>query len=48
VQDVVRNALAESIVPAWMPAIARDWLSKRYEARREVCQRILAEIALED
>jgi hypothetical protein len=48
VQDVVRNALAESIVPAWVPGIARDWLARRYEARREVCRRILAEIALED
>jgi hypothetical protein len=48
VQDVVRNALAESVVPAWVPSNAREWLAKRYAARREVCRAILAEIALED
>jgi hypothetical protein len=48
VQDVVRNALAETIVPDWMPVSAREWLTKRHEARREVCRAILAEIALED
>ena len=48
VQDVVRNALAEAVVPAWVPSSAREWLAKRYEARREVCRRILAELALED
>lgn len=48
VQDVVRQALAETIVPAWVPSSAREWLAKRYEARREVCRRILAELALED
>jgi hypothetical protein len=48
VQDVVRNALAEVMVPEWMPSNAREWLAARYEARREVCRRILEEIALED
>ncbi|MEA2328800.1 MAG: hypothetical protein QOE68_3759 [Thermoanaerobaculia bacterium] len=48
VQDVVRNALAEAVVPAWVPSSAREWLAKRYEARREACRRILEEIALED
>lgn len=48
VQDVVRNALAEAIVPDWVPSSAREWLAKRHEARREFCRRILAEIALED
>lgn len=48
VQDVVRNALAETIEPAWLPDSARAWLTSRHEARREVCRRILAEIALED
>jgi hypothetical protein len=48
VQDVVRNALADVVVPAWMPGIAREWLARRHEARREVCRRILAELALED
>jgi len=48
VQDVVRNALAETIVPDWLPSSAREWLAKRHEARREFCRRILAEIALAD
>jgi len=48
VQDVVRNALAEAVVPAWVPSNAREWLARRYEARREGCRRILEEIALED
>jgi len=48
VQDVVRNALAEAVVPDWVPGSAREWLARRYEARREVCRRILAELALED
>ena len=48
VQDVVRQALAETIVPAWVPSSAREWLAKRYESRREVCRAILAEIALSD
>jgi hypothetical protein len=48
VQDVVRNALAEVIVPDWVPSNAREWLERRYEAQRLVCRRILEEIALED
>ena len=28
VQDVVRNALADAIVPAWVPATAREWLGE--------------------
>jgi hypothetical protein len=48
VQDVVRNALAETIAPPWVPASAREWLAARYEARRQMCRRILAELALED
>jgi hypothetical protein len=48
VHDVVRQALAETIVPEWVPSNAREWLVKRYEARREVCRAILAEIALSD
>jgi hypothetical protein len=48
VQDVVRNALAEAVVPDWVPDSAREWLARRYEARREVCRRILEELALED
>jgi hypothetical protein len=48
VPDVVRNALADVIEPPWLPENARAWLAARYEARREVCQRILAEVALKD
>lgn len=48
VQDVVRNALAETIAPAWLPETARAWLSARHEARRDACRRILAELALDD
>jgi hypothetical protein len=48
VQDVVRNALAESIEPAWLPDNARTWLTTRHEMRREVCRRILSELALDD
>jgi len=48
VQDVVRNALAETIIPAWVPSNARAWLARRYEARREACRRILDELALDD
>jgi hypothetical protein len=48
VQDVVRNALAETIIPPWVPDSAREWLATRYAARREMCRRILEEIALED
>jgi hypothetical protein len=48
VEDVVRHALAETIVPAWVPSSAREWLARRYEGRREVCRAILDEIALTD
>jgi len=48
VQDVVRNALAEAIVPAWVPETARAWLFARHEARRDACRQILGELALED
>jgi hypothetical protein len=48
VQDVVRNALADAIVPPWLPSNAHAWLERRYEARRDICQRILAELALDD
>ena len=48
VQDVVRNALAETIIPSWVPGSAREWLASRYAARREMCRRILVEIALDD
>ena len=46
--DVVRDVLAESWIPAWMPERGRAWLERRQEARREVCRRLLMEVALED
>jgi hypothetical protein len=46
--DVVRDVLAESWIPAWMPERGRAWLERRQEARREVCRRLLMETALED
>jgi len=48
VLDVVRNALADAVEPAWLPSSAHAWLARRYEARREMCRRILAELGLED
>jgi hypothetical protein len=48
VEDVVRNALADLVVPSWVSGVARAWLARRHEARREVCRRILAELVLED
>ncbi|MEA2238489.1 MAG: hypothetical protein QOC81_3213 [Thermoanaerobaculia bacterium] len=48
VMDVVRDVLADAIVPEWMPEPARKWLERRHESRRETCRRILGETALED
>jgi len=48
IMDVVRDALADVIVPEWMPSQGRTWLAARREARREVCARILREVGLED
>jgi hypothetical protein len=48
IMDVVRDALADVIVPEWMTSQGRKWLTARYEARRKVCARILGEMALED
>jgi hypothetical protein len=48
VMDVVRDVLADAIVPEWMPESARKWLAARHAARREVCARILREVGLED
>ncbi len=42
--DVVREALAESWVPEWVPATARPLLEERFEARRTFCGAILEEI----
>ena len=46
--DVVRDVLADSWIPAWVPERGRAWLERRHEARREVCRELLAERALED
>ncbi len=48
VLDVIRNTLADSVDPEWLPEQARRWLAVRRDARREVCRRILAELALDD
>ncbi len=46
--DVLRAALSEVEVPDWLPSGAEEWLHKRRESRREVCRRLLEELALED
>jgi hypothetical protein len=46
--DVLRAALSDVAVPEWLPAHAEEWLQARREARREVCRRLLEELAMED
>lgn len=46
--DVLRAALSDLAVPDWLPPRAEEWLHARREARREVCRRLLEELALED
>ncbi|HEY4642226.1 MAG TPA: hypothetical protein VII75_12840 [Thermoanaerobaculia bacterium] len=46
--DVVRDVLADSWIPEWLPENGRAWLEQRHEARRAVCKRLLTEIALDD
>jgi hypothetical protein len=46
--DVVRAAVADVWVPEWLPEKAEGWLHTRREARREVCRRLLEELALDD
>lgn len=46
--DVLRASLSDVAVPEWLPPDAEAWLHKRREARREVCRRLLEEIAIED
>jgi hypothetical protein len=43
--DVVRNALSDVSVPDWLPPHAEEWLHARRESRREICKRVLEEIA---
>jgi hypothetical protein len=46
--DVVRAAMADVAVPDWLPSGAEGWLFARREARREVCRKLLEELALDD
>jgi hypothetical protein len=46
--DVVRAAMSDVAVPDWLPPHAEEWLHARREARREVCRKLLEELALED
>jgi hypothetical protein len=48
VVDVVREALAESWVPDWVPAAARQLLERRLDARRAFCAAILDELGIRD
>ncbi len=43
IADVVRDVLASSFIPSWMPEAAKPWLAQRHESRREMCRRILEE-----
>ncbi len=44
VVDVVREALAESWVPEWVPESARPILEERLDKRREFCAAVLGEL----
>jgi hypothetical protein len=46
--DVLRASLSDINVPEWFPPHAEEWLHKRRESRREVCRKLLEEIAMED
>ena len=46
--DVIREALAETWIPEWVPESGRPWLERRNEAKRAYCARILDELALKD
>ena len=46
--DVLRASLSDVDVPEWLPEGAEEWLYARREARREVCRKLLEELALED
>jgi hypothetical protein len=46
--DVLRGALSDIAVPEWLPPNAEPWLHARREARRDVCRRLLEELALDD
>ena len=44
VADVAREELRHRDMPSWMPLQAVLWLGRRLEARRRVCEEILAEL----
>ena len=46
--DVLRSVLSDVFVPDWLPDAAEQWLHARREARRELCKRLLEELAVED
>lgn len=46
--DVLRASLSDVHVPEWLDAQAERWLAVRREARREVCRKLLEELALDD
>ena len=46
--DVLRAALSDVAVPEWLPVHAEEWLHERRESRREVCRKLLEELAMED
>jgi hypothetical protein len=46
--DVLRASLAETEVPEWLQPQAEEWLHTRRQARREVCRKLLEELALDD
>ncbi|MEA2464992.1 MAG: hypothetical protein QOJ98_2739 [Acidobacteriota bacterium] len=46
--DVLRASLSDVDVPEWLPDGAEEWLHARRETRREVCRKLLEELALED
>jgi hypothetical protein len=46
--DVLRASLSDVAVPEWLPSHAEEWLHARREARRDVCRKLLEELAMED
>ena len=48
VLDVIREALAETWIPDWVPESGRAWLERRHETKRRYCAGILDELALKD
>lgn len=42
--DVVREVLADSWIPEWVPPEARETLEKRFEIRRKFCQHLIDEL----